>query len=380
MNNNTIQWTDLPLTIKISSFKPQDGIAEYHAIITCNNSYDAAGIQFNNITEAIKRLQEKELKNATLVFKRYFHSDIANQKKYLTAQDGDAAISIVQQPPLNGTKVSVWLYFISAGSLSTDQSGMKVFEHSSYKHLYSTQLHNPLKNESKETQFILENYTKALSQHSCTLKENCIRTWIYIQGIDIHYMDMVKTRFAFFEKEGLTQHTHYIASTGIEGRHINAQSLVLMDAYSIAGIQSEQVKHLYAPSHLSSTYKYGVTFERGTTVDYGDRRHIFISGTASIDKEGEIVSPDDIIKQTDRTFENIGALLDEGGANFENIAQMIIYLRDTADYQLVFDYVEKCYPHIPYVIVWAPVCRPGWLIEVECIALKEIENHRFSKF
>lgn len=380
MNNYTIQWGDLPLIIKLSSFKPQLGIAEHHAIITYNNRYDTASMQFNNIMEATKRLQNKELQNTILVFKRYFHSDIANQEKYLNVEEENTAVSIVQQPPLNGTKISVWLYFIEAGKLLTEQSGLKVFEHSSYKHLYSTQLHNSLKNEGKETQFILENYAKTLNQYNCTLKNNCIRTWIYIQGIDIHYMDMVKTRLAFFEKEGLTQHTHYIASTGIEGRYINAQSLVLMDAYSIEGIIQEQVKHLYALSHLSSTYKYGVTFERGTAVDYGDRRHIFISGTASIDKDGEIVSPDDIIRQTNRTFENIGALLGEAKSSFNDIAQMIVYLRDTADYQLVSEYIEELYSNIPYVIVWAPVCRPGWLIEVECIALKEIEDTRFNKF
>lgn len=380
MNNNTIEWGDLPLTIKISAFKPQEGIAEYHAIITYNDRNDAACIQFSNIAEAIKRLRDGELKDTILVSKRYFHSDVANQGKYLGEQDENGAVSIVQQPPLNGTKISVWLYFVGGGKLETDRWGMKVFEHSAYKHLYAMQLHNPLKNESEETQFILENYTKVLSQYGCTLKDNCIRTWIYIQGIDIHYMDMVKTRLAFFEREGLTQHTHYIASTGIEGRYTNAQSLVLMDAYSIEGIVQEQVKYLHALSHLSSTYKYGVTFERGTAVDYGDRRHIFISGTASIDPEGEIVSPDDIIKQADRTFENIGALLNEAQAHFEDIAQMIVYLRDTADYQLVFDYVEKRYPNIPHIIVWAPVCRPGWLIEVECIALKEIEDHRFNRF
>jgi len=28
----------------------------------------------------------------------------------------------------------------------------------------------------------------------------------------------------------------------------------------------------------------------------------------------------------------------------------------------------------------APVCRPGWLIEVECSAIKEVVDRRFDVF
>jgi len=30
--------------------------------------------------------------------------------------------------------------------------------------------------------------------------------------------------------------------------------------------------------------------------------------------------------------------------------------------------------------VLAAVCRPGWLIEMECIAIKDIEDSRFEKY
>ena len=33
----------------------------------------------------------------------------------------------------------------------------------------------------------------------------------------------------------------------------------------------------------------------------------------------------------------------------------------------------------PYVIVHAPVCRPGWLIEMECMAIKKISNPEYAK-
>jgi enamine deaminase RidA (YjgF/YER057c/UK114 family) len=191
---------------------------------------------------------------------------------------------------------------------------------------------------------------------------------------------MVVARREYFEREGLTSHTHYIASTGIEGRYIYPEILVLIDAYAIANIQQEQIRYLHAPAHLNPTYEYGVTFERGTTVDYGDRRHVFISGTASINNRGEIMHPFDIEKQTVRTFENIHALLAEAGATMQNVAHMVIYLRDIADQAVVNRYIAQHYPDIPRVMLWAPVCRPGWLVEVECMAIVPIDNHRFEKF
>ncbi len=68
---------------------------------------------------------------------------------------------------------------------------------------------------------------------------------------------------------------------------------VMMDAYAISGVRKEQIRYLSAPDHLSPTHVYGVTFERGVSVAYQDRKHIIISGTASIDSAGKIVYRDE---------------------------------------------------------------------------------------
>lgn len=81
------------------------------------------------------------------------------------------------------------------------------------------------------------------------------------------------------------------ALPGIGGRHADPKVTVQMDTYAVDGLKSEQIHYLYAPTHLNPTYEYGVSFERGTYVDYGDRRQVFISGTASINNKGEVVYP-----------------------------------------------------------------------------------------
>ena len=68
-------------------------------------------------------------------------------------------------------------------------------------------------------------------------------------------------------------------------------------------------------------------------------------------------------------LENIDTLLQEAGGGLQDIMQAIVYLRDPADYVVVKQYIESRYPSFLHLIVHAPVCRPGWLIETECIAV-----------
>ena len=66
--------------------------------------------------------------------------------------------------------------------------------------------------------------------------------------------------------------------------------------------------------------------------------------------------------------------------NNDDIMQIIVYLRDGADYQVVKKMFEEKFPQTPYVITLAPVCRPTWLIEMECIAVKASANSNFREF
>ena len=180
--------------------------------------------------------------------------------------------------------------------------------------------------------------------------------------------------------QNLTEKTHFIASTGIAGRHADHEVQVLMDAYAVTGIKQEQVHYLYAPTHLNPTYEYGVSFERGTYVDYGDRRQVFISGTASINNRGEIMYPGDVRQQTLRMWENVETLLAEAECGFEHVGHLLVYLRDIADYTVVQEMFEERFPNIPKVYLQAPVCRPGWLVEMECMAVKSISNEQYPAY
>jgi enamine deaminase RidA (YjgF/YER057c/UK114 family) len=115
-------------------------------------------------------------------------------------------------------------------------------------------------------------------------------------------------------------------------------------------------------------------------VSYADRRHVFISGTASINNKGEVMYPKDVEQQTRRMWENVEALLKEADCNYDDVPMIIVYLRDIADYSLVRRLFEERFPGKPCIIVHAAVCRPGWLVEMECMAVKAQSKPEFPAF
>ncbi len=359
---------------EIFCFQNGSDASEYHVMIHTTGGQRTYQEQLDSILDAYRVLLDNELKGCVAVFKRYFLSDAANQTDEILLTDTcDCAKSIIQQAPLDGSKIALWVYLMTGVSSRLQSSGLYEIKHGQFRHLWNGSAHNTATNSEYQTRLLFNEYIMQLAEENCTLANNCIRTWLFVNDIDINYSGVVRARNQVFFTQGLTQDTHFIASTGIGGRQQDGNVLTQMDNYAVAGIQSNQIHHLYAPTHLNRTSDYGVSFERGTCVDYADRRQVYISGTASINNKGQIEHPKDIQKQTRRMWENVEALLNEADCSFDNVGVMIVYLRDISDYSLVRDMFAQRFPEKPCVIVNASVCRSGWLIEMECIAV--IDNH-----
>ena len=369
--------------VKISRFEVPEGVSEYHAVIRVTNPRLTYKEQVEVLLAAYTDLMEGELKGGSAVFKRFFLSDAANQADYLQAlhtECSDCPLSIIEQPPLDGTKIAMWVYVQKGMQTQNLPHGIYEVKHGAYRHLWMAGACNQASNSEYQMRLLLNDYVMLLLENGCSLANNCIRTWLYVQNVDVNYAGVVKARNEVFVTQNLTDKTHFIASTGIAGRHANPKVLVQMDAYAVDGVKQEQIHYLYAPTHLNPTYEYGVSFERGTYIDYGDRRQVFISGTASINNKGEIVHPDDVCKQTLRMWENVETLLKEAECTFEHVAHLLVYLRDMADYTVVKEMFEERFPNIPKVFLLAPVCRPGWLVEMECMAVKSVRNESYPVY
>ncbi len=355
-------------------------VREYHAMIQVDSPLLPFSQQLEAIMGAYRQLLQTYA-DARAVFKRYFLSDAANQADdVLVADVTDCAKSIIQQAPLDGTKIGLWVWLQTNVQTRMTQGGLYEVAHGSYRHFWNGSACNLAANSEYQTRLLFNEYIMQLMEEGCTLKDNAVRTWLFVNDVDLNYGGVVRARNQVFFTQGLKHDTHFIASTGIGGRQQDPNVLCQMDNYAVKGISEEQVHYLYAPTHLNRTSDYGVSFERGTYIDYGDRRHVFISGTASINNKGQVMYEKDVVKQTQRMWENVAALLAEADCTFDDVPLLIVYLRDTADYAVVRALYEERFPDKPYIIVHAPVCRTGWLVEMECMAVKTVDNKQFEAF
>lgn len=368
---------------EIFTFNNGTEVSEAHVMIHVTDSLLPYSQQLETVINAFSQLRGETLKGYDAVFKRYYLSDAANQAEDvygIAIENSDCAMSVIQQPPLDGTKIALWAYMMTGMKSVKGESDLYAVEHGGFRHLWNGSAHNLAANSEYQTRLLFNEYVLQLKNEGCTLKDNCIRTWLFVNDVDLNYGGVVRARNQVFFTQGLNNDTHFIASTGIEGRQADPNVLSQMDNYAIANIKQEQIHYLYAPTHLNRTSDYGVSFERGTYIDYADRRHVFISGTASIDNKGRIVHPKDIVRQTARMIENVETLLAEAECDLNDIAQITIYLRDSSDYSVVSRIFSERFPCKPYVIVNAPVCRPGWLIEMECMAVRENSDSSLPEF
>jgi enamine deaminase RidA (YjgF/YER057c/UK114 family) len=214
---------------------------------------------------------------------------------------------------------------------------------------------------------MFEQANHALGEYGLSFSD-VARTWVHVSDIDNNYAAMNRARNRFFRERGLKWSP---ASTCVQAVPVGVASPVALDVYALAASGGTpftlDVLHSSAMGEASS---YGVAFSRAIRIRQRDVERLFVSGTASIDARGHVVSVGDVRGQLDRMFRNLTSLL--GKANFDcsNIRSATTYLKH-ADY--LADYVRAASTHglaptIPCGIVVANICRPEWLCEVEVFA------------
>ena len=113
MKNKQQQTNQLENTLtEIFKYEVEAGVSEYHVMIHATRPEATYEEQLNAVVDTYCQLRESELQGAVAIFKRYFLSDAANQADMLlafSAECSDCALSVVELPPLNGTKIALWV-------------------------------------------------------------------------------------------------------------------------------------------------------------------------------------------------------------------------------------------------------------------------------
>lgn len=220
-----------------------------------------------------------------------------------------------------------------------------------------------------ETHNNFSNLQAFMAEHNLNVFDNVIRTWIYIDDIDNNYADFVTERGIFFDKNGMNSQTRYLASTGIgmgTQESFDGKYKSQVDVLLISGTNNENIESMTNYTIMPDPIDYGVHFERGLSLEMNNKKHLYISGTASIDGKGNVLHVGDIEKQTIETIKNVKLLLKNNDSELKDLSHLIVYLRNAENIEIVQKIINESFPNdIPIQFSKGPVCRPTWLIELE---------------
>lgn len=204
-----------------------------------------------------------------------------------------------------------------------------------------------------------------------------IRQWNYIeditgfQGPNQNYQSFNNGRSEFY---GQTSWTNgYPSATGIGtnlgGIVVDFDAAVFTSPNAFATPIDNKLQiaaHSYSRKVLKDAQDRKSTpkFERAKSMTFGDRRFIYISGTAAIRGE-ESLKGVGLEKQLRTTMENIAQLT--GDAQLKILR---IYLKNKHDYPLAVKLMEGYNLSIPVSYMCAGVCRDELLVEIEGIAVE----------
>ena len=99
---------------------------------------------------------------------------------------------------------------------------------------------------------------------------------------------------------------------------------------------------------------------------------LFVSGCVPVDGEGNLVGGDDVVAQTERVFENVGAVLAAAGAGPGDVVKVTLYLTDIEDRPAINPVRQRFFGETRPASTLVEVSKlaiPGAKVEVEAVAI-----------
>ena len=138
-------------------------VREYHAMIQITDRRLPFATQLEAVISAYDELLDR-LPDTQAVFKRYFLSDASNQADDVVVADvTDCAKSIIQQAPLNGTKVALWVWLMTGVQTGMTKSGLYEVRHGDFRHMFNASAHNLAANSEYQMRLLFNEYVRCSS-------------------------------------------------------------------------------------------------------------------------------------------------------------------------------------------------------------------------
>jgi enamine deaminase RidA (YjgF/YER057c/UK114 family) len=199
------------------------------------------------------------------------------------------------------------------------------------------------------------------------------RTWFYLDDILSWYDDFNRARNDVYTSFGIlngSPRSVIPASTGIRGRNARGHRCTF-DLIATRPLEGQElsVERLHNPLQNEAP-EYGSSFSRGLSVATNRCRYFLVSGTASIDEQGNTVHAGDFDAQARRTIDNVESLLASGGAVFDDVCQASAFIKSPEDVERLRRILEiRGLGELPLVCTIEDVCRDDLLVELDATAV-----------
>jgi enamine deaminase RidA (YjgF/YER057c/UK114 family) len=217
---------------------------------------------------------------------------------------------------------------------------------------------------------VLEDMSAALGQAGMTFA-NVYRTWFRNRNILGWYGDFNRVRTEYYTQlrvfDGLLPASTAIGAGNPHGAAVVAGLLALSSSAPEAGAR------IVDSPMQGCARKYGSSFSRAVEVHMGDHRHLFVSGTASIDPFGRTAHRGDLMAQIALTMRVVHAILNSRAMDWRDVVRGLAYFRRRGD-MASFDRwrLANEVDVLPVIPVAQTICRDDLLYEIEVDAVATI--------
>jgi enamine deaminase RidA (YjgF/YER057c/UK114 family) len=138
----------------------------------------------------------------------------------------------------------------------------------------------------------------------------------------------------------------------------------------VEAAMSKSTKEFLNPKTLMQPagYTHVAKVSSGTT--------IYLSGQVSSDASGKLIGEGNLEAQAEQVFKNLKNGVEAAGGTLADVVKMNVYILAEVDpgeiqkFRAVRDrYVNAAHPPASTLVVVSRLARPGWLIEIEAIAV-----------
>ena len=213
---------------------------------------------------------------------------------------------------------------------------------------------------------VFENIEAALDRAGMRMTD-LVRTWLHMDDILSWYGPFNVVRKEFFAKRNLFDHL-VPASTGVGARN-PAGAAMVAGAWAMKPLDDRTTAHEASSPLQCPAPNYGSCFSRAVDIKTPNHRRLLISGTASIDYDGNSIHDGDIKSQIECTMDVVEAILRSREMNYASVSRATAYLKKLEHGAAVLEWCAARGVNLPLLCLQSAVCRDELLFELELDAM-----------